>query len=65
MMSLDLSIYIGHSFANPAQSLNNIWPGDLTSKARAGNHPNVVLSCDIEFALSVYVTCAVRVITQN
>lgn len=30
-MSLDWSIYISHSFANPAQSLNNICPGDLMS----------------------------------
>ena len=44
IMSLNLIIYTSHSSVNPAQSLNNICPGDLTLKARAGNHPNVVLS---------------------
>ncbi len=45
MMGLNLIIYVSHSSVNPAQSLNNICPGDLTSKARAGNHQNVVLPC--------------------
>jgi hypothetical protein len=29
---LNLIIYISHISANPAQSLNNICPGNLTSK---------------------------------
>ena len=42
MMGLNLIIYVSHNSVNPAESLKNICPGDLTSKAGAGNHPNVV-----------------------
>ena len=72
-MGLNWIIYVSHSSVNSAQSLNNICPGDLTSKARAGNHPNVVLPCTqvhrkipiIPWMIPpVYVTRTVRVRTQ-
>jgi hypothetical protein len=42
MMGLNAMIHVNHSSACPAQSLNNICPGDLPSKTRAGNNPNII-----------------------
>ena len=73
MMGLNLIIYVSHSSVDPTQSLNNICPGNLMSKARAGNHPNVILLCtQVDHKIPMilwmippaYVTRTVRMRTQ-